>query len=272
MHINILHETTYAYQNPARAVVQHLRMTPRAFDGQHIANWRIEPNVDGRFVREHDALGNIIHRFFTDVPVQELTLKVTGEVITDIDHGIVRGTVEHAPLPYFLRETPLTQPDMAIRDYAASISAPDPADPLARLHDLLTALHQTMVFDTEPTHAATTAAEAFALQKGVCQDLSHVFISVARLLNIPARYVSGYFRRNDGVTHQEAAHAWVEAYVRDLGWVGFDPTNGICMGNAHVRVAIGLDYLDSAPIRGSRLGGGLETMNVDLHINCSSQQ
>ena len=104
-----------------------------------------------------------------------------------------------------------------------------------------------MTFDTDPTHVATTAAEAFALRRGVCQDLTHIFIAAARTLGIPARYVGGHFHRADGVTAQEAGHAWAEVHVENLGWVGFDPTNGICATEAHVRVAVGLDYLGAAP-------------------------
>ena len=89
---------------------------------------------------------------------------------------------------------------------------------------------------------------------GVCQDLTHIFIGCARYLGIPARYVSGYFVRVDGVVDQDAGHAWAEAKVPGLGWIGFDPANGICITDAHVRVAIGLDYLGAAPIRGSRWG------------------
>ena len=92
----------------------------------------------------------------------------------------------------------------------------------------MTALNREMTFDTDPTVATTTAAEAFALRRGVCQDLTHIFIAAARRLGIPARYVGGHFYRVDGVTEQDAGHAWAEAFVEDLGWVGFDPTNGIC--------------------------------------------
>ena len=113
-----------------------------------------------------------------------------------------------------------------------------------------------MAFDTSPTGTTTTAAQAFALKRGVCQDLSHIFIAAARSLGVPARYIGGHFHRSDGVTDQEAGHAWAEAHVPDLGWVAFDPTNGISATDAHVRVAVGLDYLGAAPVRGSRQGGG----------------
>jgi transglutaminase-like putative cysteine protease len=116
-------------------------------------------------------------------------------------------------------------------------------------------LNEKMAFDADPTHAATTAAEAFALKRGVCQDITHVFIAATRILGIPARYVGGYFRRGDGITEQEAGHAWAEACVPELGWVAFDAANGICGTDAHVRVAVGLDYLGAAPLRGARYGG-----------------
>ena len=85
-----------------------------------------------------------------------------------------------------------------------------------------------MAFDDTPTQATTTAAEAFALKRGVCQDLTHIFIAAARSIAIPARYIGGHFHRADGVTEQEAGHAWAEAFVPDLGWVAFDAANGIC--------------------------------------------
>ena len=87
----------------------------------------------------------------------------------------------------------------------------------------------------------------------MCQDFTHIFIAAARSLGIPARYVGGYFHRDDGVIEQDAGHAWAEAFVPELGWVGFDPANGICATDAHVRVAVGLDYLGAAPVRGTPL-------------------
>jgi transglutaminase-like putative cysteine protease len=100
----------------------------------------------------------------------------------------------------------------------------------------------------------------------VCQDLAHIFIASARAMGLPARYVSGHLARSDGQIDQEAAHAWCEAYVEDLGWVGFDPANGVCPTEAYVRVAIGLDYLGAAPVRGSRYGGDGERLDVRLRV------
>ena len=128
-----------------------------------------------------------------------MSVAVEGEVETQDTDGVVRGAVERFPPGLFLRETALTQPDAAIVDFADSARAGAGSDPLALLHALMTALNREITFDTDPTHTATTAAEAFALRRGVCQDLTHIFIAAARQLGIPARYVGGYFYRVDGV-------------------------------------------------------------------------
>jgi transglutaminase-like putative cysteine protease len=163
-------------------------------------------------------------------------------------------------------------PDSGIVEFAEATRTEVGADRLALLHGLLSALNRDMTFDTDPTHAATTAAEAFTLQRGVCQDLTHIFIAAARQLGVPARYVGGHFYRDDGVTAQEAGHAWAEAYVDKLGWVGFDPANGISTTDAHVRVAVGLDYLGAAPVRGTRYGGGGESLKVAVHVGQAQRQ
>jgi transglutaminase-like putative cysteine protease len=133
-------------------------------------------------------------------------------------------------------------------------------------------VHQEITFDTDPTHSGTTAAEAFALRRGVCQDLTHIFIAGARGLGLPARYVGGYLCRADGASRQEAGHAWVEAFVPELGWLAFDPANGICATDAHVRVAAGLDYLGAAPVRGTRYGGGEEVLAVAVRVDQAGRQ
>ncbi len=143
---------------------------------------------------------------------------------------------------------------------------------LTFLHALLQRLNENMTFDTDRTHSETTAAEAFAHKHGVCQDLTHIFITAARCAGVPSRYVGGYLKRIDGIVDQEAGHAWAEAFVPDLGWVAFDPTNGICATDAYVRVAVGLDYLGAAPVRGTRRGGGTETLSVAVRVEQAQQQ
>lgn len=272
MWIRISHATTYRYDTPPNSVIQMLRLTPRNHDGQYVVNWRVDLSEDCLLHQHEDAFGNISHLFTAEGPFRELSIVVEGEVDTHDTQSVVGGAVERFPPGMYLRETALTQPDAAIIAFADSARAGAGSEPLPLLHGLMTALNREMTFDPDPTHSATTAAEAFVLRRGVCQDLTHIFIAAARQLGIPARYVGGHFYRVDGVTAQDAGHAWAEAYVEHLGWVGFDPTNGIGTTEAHVRVAIGLDYLGASPVRGTRFGGSGETLKVAVHVDQARQQ
>lgn len=265
MRIRVVHETVYRYDSPARGLIQMLRLTPRDHDGQHVRAWRIEPTVDGRLSRREDGFGNVVHVFSADGLEEAMTIRVTGEVETTETHGVMRGISEWLPDPFYLRESRFAVADEAIRTFADE-TVGDSADPLDRLHRLLAGVHQAVDYAPGPIGATTTAAEVFALGKGVAPDVAHVFIAAARHLEIPVRYVTGYHWRPD-TAEQEAGHAWVEARVPDLGWVGFDPAHGIAVTEAHLRVAIGLDYLDAAPVRGSRTGGGTETMTVRVRVD-----
>lgn len=272
MRIRISHDTVYRYANPPAGVIQTLRMTPRNHDGQYVGAWRIDISADCRVDAQEDSFGNLTHTFTVDGPVSELSVHIEGEVDTDDTHGVVRGAIERFPPTLFLRETPLTAPDAALRDLAVAAKAAAQTDTLSVLHALLAAVHAEMTFDVDPTHAATTAQESFAIRRGVCQDLTHIFIACARSIGIPARYVSGYFFRNDGVVEQSAGHAWAEAHVEGLGWVAFDAANKISATDAHLRVAIGLDYLGAAPIRGTRYGGGDEALTVRVRVDQAMHQ
>jgi len=269
MRIRISHDTVYRYAAPVKSAIQMLRLTPRNHHGQFVADWRVDVQGEARVVRRDDWFGNITHGLTIDSPITELSLRVTGEVETDNQAGIVRGTVERFPPALFLRETRLTAPDAGMVDFAASASG-GPVNVLHRLHGLMLAVHELVTFDTEATDTLTTATEAFAKGHGVCQDLSHIFCACARSIGVPARYVSGYLFRSDTPV-QEATHAWAEAYVGDLGWVSFDPTNAVCATDSYVRLAIGLDYLDAAPVRGSYYGAADENMDVKLRIEDARQ-
>src|SRR6201999_2207495 len=166
---------------------------------------------------QEDAFGNVTHTFSVDGPLDSLRLMVEGEIETQDAHGIMRGTIEHFPPSLFLRATPLTTPGAAIIAFANEVRAGAGADgnTLGLLHALLARIHDEVEFDTDPTRVSTTAAEAFAIKRGVWQDLTHIFIAAARELSCPARYVSGYFHRADGVVRQEAGHAWAEAHLPD---------------------------------------------------------
>jgi transglutaminase-like putative cysteine protease len=263
MRIRIDHSTRYGYARPARFIVQMLRLTPRSCESQQVGDWRIETDVDARLRRSEDAFGNIVHSLYTERPTDSLTIRVMGEVSTVDTGGVIRGQSERLSPLVFLRDTALTRADAAILDFAQAIGEGDPLD---RMHRLMGALHRDVAFEVGSTSAAHTAAEAFAQRRGVCQDHAQIFISAARRLGVPARYVSGHLNRSDGQHDQDAAHAWAEAWIEGLGWVGFDPANGICPTDQYVRVALGLDALGATPIRGTSYGGGQESLTVALHV------
>jgi transglutaminase-like putative cysteine protease len=272
MRLRISHLTTYRYATPAASVIQMLRLTPRNHDGQYVARWRIDVSTDCRLDQHEDAFGNITHTFTAEGPFSELSVLVEGEIETRDTQGIVRGAVERFPATLFLRETALTTADASLAAFAAACRDAADGNVLGLLHVMLERLHEEMSYDTDPTQVATTAPEAFALKRGVCQDLTHIFIAGSRSLGIPARYVGGYFHRGDGVIEQDAGHAWAEAFVPELGWIGFDPANGFCATDAHVRGAIGLDYLGAAPLRGTRYGGAGEAMSVKVRVDQAFRQ
>lgn len=271
MRIRVAYRTEYSYEQPAGRLVQLLKLTPRSHEGQHVAQWRVDVDPDGQLWRQEDPMGNITHALYVPRPVQTLTLIVSGEVDTSDTAGIVRGAVERFPDPVYLRETDLTVATGEIETFARDAVTAAGDDHVSRLHALMDAVHREIRFDTEATLPSTTAEQAFALKRGVCQDLTHVFLAGARRLGYPARYVSGHLAHADG-RELEASHAWVEAKAPGLGWVGFDPTNNVCPTEAHLRVAIGLDYLGAAPVRGSRYGGGGEAMDVRLKATDAAAQ
>jgi transglutaminase-like putative cysteine protease len=268
MRIRIDHETRYGYARAARFIVQSLRLTPRSTEGQQVRDWRIETDVDTRLRRSEDAFGNIVHTLYTERPTDSLMVRVTGEVATVNTGGVLKGTPERLSPLVFLRNTPLTMADADMRAFAAEIGEGQPLD---RLHRLMGAINESVAFMVGSTTVDHTAAEAFAQKQGVCQDHAQIFIACARRMGIPARYVSGHLHRSDGVTNQDAAHAWAEGWVEDLGWIGFDPANGICPTEHYVRVATGLDALGASPIRGTSYGGGRETMTVALRVRQMQQ-
>jgi transglutaminase-like putative cysteine protease len=265
MRLKIFHSTTYRYEPPASGVIQILRMTPGSHDGQYVADWQIDVSTDSRLHAHEDAFGNLTH-VMTGGAVADLNITVEGLVETHDTGGVLKGADERFPPSLFLRTTPLTSVDPAMATFARELRAESDGDDIGFLHALMTEISEHMTFDADPTTSATSAAEAFGLKRGVCQDYAHVFIACARSGGVPARFVSGHFLRSDGMIYQNAGHAWAEAFVPDLGWVGFDAANCICTTDAHVRVATGLDYLGAAPVRGTRYGGGTETLAVAVRV------
>jgi transglutaminase-like putative cysteine protease len=231
-----------------------------------VAEWQIDVSTDTKLDTHEDAFGNVTH-VLSCGPVGDIKITAEGLIETHDTGGVLRGTDERFPAGMFLRATDLTSVNPAMMAVARQLRAESESDTLGFLHTLMSQISDHMTFDEDPTNSGTSAAEAFTLKRGVCQDYAHIFIACARSGGVPARFVSGHFLRSDGTVHQDAGHAWAEAYIDGLGWVGFDPANSICATDAHVRVAIGLDYLGAAPVRGTRYGGGAETLTVAVRVD-----
>lgn len=268
MLIEVRHSTVYSYETVARYAIQSLRLTPPDFDGQKVMSWSLTaPGLD-QACQFRDSFGNWVHLASIAAPHDGITIEASGVIETTDRNGIVRGVPEVAPLRVFLRETATTAPDPAIRNLARAYQHRDRLD---KLHGLMNAIRDAVKYEIGQTHEHTSAAEALADGKGVCQDHAHVFISAARVLGVPARYVNGYFLSGT-LAPAEAHHAWAEAWVDGLGWVGFDPANGMCPTERYVRLACGLDAASAAPIRGTQRGGEKEALDVRVEVQQQSAQ
>lgn len=268
MHISIGHVTRYTYSEPTRYAILSLRLTPPTFNGQKVLSWRVSaPGIDtAKSFR--DSFGNLVYLVTQTQEHAETVIIAKGVVETQDRAGVVGGLVEPTPLRVFLRATDKTRADDRIMQLARS---PGVSADIGGMHLLMHAVRDAVDYQIGATTAHTSAAEALQDGKGVCQDHAHIFISAARSIGIPARYVTGYMlSMGDGPS--EANHAWAEAWLDGLGWVGFDAANRICPTDGYVRLAAGLDAGAAAPIRGTRRGTAQEELDVIVEVQQQSSQ
>ncbi|WP_020183373.1 transglutaminase family protein [Methylotenera sp. 1P/1] len=257
MRLNIQHQTQYVYSEMVTYTIQQLRLTPQNGFGQHVRHWDIK--VNGQLHEVQDTFGNIAHTLVIDNPHHELYISVSGEVETGV--GDV-SQHEALPMPIYLRETELTAPSVGITEFAHAFKAKP-------LEEMMHALRDKMQYLKGATQVDTTAAQAFALGQGVCQDHAHVFIACCRSLGYPARYVSGYLFTEDGSLMQ--THAWADVWLDDR-WQSLDVSNGCVTNETHIRLAVGLDYRGASPVSGMRIGGGEEGMATSVIVNQNGGQ
>lgn len=267
MLISVRHVTRYRYAEPVTYTIQSLRLTPASFTGQRVHDWQVRAAGSKPTLQYRDGFGNLVHVVTINARHDGLEIEAAGTVETQDRNGVVAGLAKGAPPRVFLKETPHTKPDDAIRQLASAVQGKDILD---RLHGLLGAVRDRVEYVPGVTDAHTGAAEALADGRGVCQDHAHIFIAAARTLAIPARYVTGYLVLDGGGT-ADAHHAWAEAWVEGLGWVGFDVANRVCPTDSYVRLAAGLDAGYAAPIVGSRRGGETETLDVSVTVEQQQQ-
>ncbi|GMN03978.1 transglutaminase domain-containing protein [Erythrobacter sp. MTPC3] len=266
MKLSIRHTTRYSFNQPVVHALQRLRLTPKATQGQKILDWTMTYDNAQLELEYDDEHFNKVTLVAVDPGASEVTITCSGIVMTEDEGGIIGRHSGHLPLWSFLSQTKLTKPGVKLRALVRELGEPQDGARLDFLHALSARIREDVAYETGTTEVTTTAEEALAEQHGVCQDHAHIFIGAARAAGIPARYVSGYLMMNDRID-QEASHAWAEAHVDGLGWVGFDISNGISPDPRYVRVATGRDYRDSAPVTGISFGSTTDDrLTVDISV------
>lgn len=270
MRLSIRHTTHYRFASPVVHAIQRLRLTPKTTQGQEIVAWDMQfDNAEKQFAYE-DQHRNLTTLIAMNPGAQELTVTCAGVVDTHDFAGVIGRHAGHLPLWSFRGQTALTKPGPGMRGLVRDLRK-EGGGTLETLHALSARIIDRVEYRTGVTGVDTSAEDALAQGCGVCQDHAHLFIGTARALGIPARYVSGYLMMNDRV-EQEASHAWAEAHVDSLGWVGFDVSNGISPDQRYVRVATGRDYRDAAPVTGISIGSAAQDLVVSVAVEQTQTQ
>lgn len=264
MRLAISHTTHYQFSQPATRGLQRLRLRPKSTKGQHVLDWQMQLEGARCEVEYDDHHHNHTALVSVEPGASAVIIRCSGHVETSDNSGMVGPHSGFMPMWRFLDQTELTMPGARMRALAQALAG-GKQEPLAMLHSLSQAVLAAVRYEIGHTDAKTTAEAAMAAGRGVCQDHAHIFIGTARLLGIPARYVSGYLMMNDRID-QEAGHGWAEAHVESLGWVAFDVSNGISADSRYVRVATGCDYREAAPVTGISYGAGESALAVSLAV------
>jgi len=264
MRLAIRHTTRYRFAGPVRHGIQRLRLTPKATQGQEIITWAMDYEGAREELSYDDQNYNHVILAGVEEGAEEVTITCRGEVQTEDNAGVIGHHSGHLPLWAFMGQTELTRAGPRVRQLIGSVERSEEGM-VPTLHNLSATIREQVEYKAGTTGVRTSAEEALGTGSGVCQDHAHIFISAARALDIPARYVSGYLMMNDRI-EQEATHAWAEAWVHGLGWVGFDISNGISPDPRYVRLATGRDYRDAAPITGISFGTLTEDLSVDVAV------
>jgi transglutaminase-like putative cysteine protease len=268
MRFSVHHLTRFEFGQPSGHSIHDVRLTPKPAAGQRILSWRIDG--PGKRSEWSDGHGNQVTSFSVAAPHGSVEIEVHGLYeYSGAEQWLRYADTPTLPAPFWLRNTGMARHDASfdalIEDLGARLA--DPAERVTVLHEVMARVGRRIAYRTGVSTVATTAIESLAQGAGVAQDAAHVFIAACRRLGVPARYVSGYLRNDDGELQVgRTSHSWAEAWVPGLDWVGFDPANGISPRGDSLRVAVGLDYRDAAPVSGRRVGFGDAVMTVEASV------
>jgi len=278
---SIRHMTRFEYDHPVSESLMEVRIHPRTDTNQRCFSFTLSVSPRCRVFSYRDHLGNNVHHF--DIPSQHRELVIIGRALVELQ--------ELSAIPEALAPSSWQELDAIVRDgdywemlLPSKFARPTPSllklaeelgavrrdDPLTLLRELNTRLHDAIAYVPSSTRVDSPIDEAIERREGVCQDFSHIMIALVRHLGIPCRYVSGYLhhRPTDHVRSVESAtHAWIDAFLPHLGWVGFDPTNDLLAHESHIRTALGRDYDDVPPTRGVYRGRTSNELRVAVQVN-----
>ncbi len=271
MRVAINHETVYRYRSPANYAIQYLRLTPASGPHQRVLSWSV--SASGNLRPWTDGFGNLAHVLVVDEPHSEIRVTAVGEVeIADGGQPLL-SSFEDLPPDIFLRSTRLTTADERIRAFAEGFRPGIAANARRGLDGLLAGIQESVLYRPGLARATPSARQVLDARTGLSQDHAHLFVTCCRSLGLPSRYVSGYLcaesadaRRRPVSADRMASHAWAETWVEGAGWLSYDIANGPTNAQAHIRVAVGLDALDAAPVRALRTGGD-EDLEVDVTVD-----
>lgn len=284
MYYSIRHLTKFLYSNPVSESMMETRMHPRSDQNQRCLTFHLSVSPRCRVFSYRDHLANQVHHF--DIPGQHGQLVIVAESLVE---------VQPAPqIPAFLAPDAWDELDEMIEqgDYwemllpsefavgtpsldalAEELDVRRRDDPLMALHQLNEQIFNHFEYVPRSTKVDSPIDLALLTHAGVCQDFAHIMITLVRSkLRIPCRYVSGYLfhgQSDHDRSVNSATHAWVEALIPQLGWVGFDPTNWLIAGDRHIRTAIGRDYSDVPPTHGIFRGSAKSELTVAVRVTPS---
>ncbi len=280
MYYRIHHVTRFRYNAPISESIMEVRIQPRSDGLQHCLDFQLHTSPRARIMTYRDDLGNRVHHF--DVPNRHSQLTITADALVELtaspppplalppaawdELDALTAADEYWDM---LKPSHFARPGDLLRHFARELQVQRRADPLTALRDLNTALYHSLEYSKESTKVDSPIDDALRARRGVCQDFAHIMIALVRELGIPCRYISGYFShqaRDDERWTEGATHAWVEALLPHLGWVGFDPTNDLLADERHIRVALGRDYADVPPTRGVFRGKAESELSVTVKV------
>lgn len=279
----IRHLTRYRYSTPVWQSMLEVRMQPRSENRQRCFTFRLSVNPRARIFSYMDYLGNQVHHF--DLPSHHRELTIVADSLVNVDPadpwppavpyeawGELAEAIDqedHWPMlmpSHFAR----TSPPLEALARELGVAERGDRDPFTLLKDINSGIYRAFAYGTMTTAVNSPIEHSLASRTGVCQDFAHIMIALVRNLRIPCRYVSGYLHHAlecQDRSSEGATHAWVEALVPTLGWVGFDPTNDLLVGTRHIRTAIGRDYADVPPTIGTMKGHALTELQVRVRVS-----